>query len=256
MNQTANFCKYCNKYFHFKDLYDQHEITCEFIFRTRRQKDREDDYIEKLPTPQEQFKLIQYLTLKVNRLENDVARLKINAGTRKRKLVLDILNNPTNPKPNMLFEEWIKIITLNEEDLYAVFSEDNTNGIISALNRCLTYNNIPICSFQQKDNSIYIWTTKFNNSEINEPIWIMLDYKVFQKWVLELNHKILCIFVKWKANNMEIIHSCEKEKDKFDQYMRKITGLSEKHEKKRTLYLHKWIYTKLARDIDMNSEYV
>ena len=201
--QTANFCKYCNKYFHFKDLYDQHEITCEFMFRTRRQKDREDDYIEKLPTPQEQFKLIQYLTLKVNRLENDVARLKINAGTRKRKLVLDILNNPTNPKPNILFEERIKIITLNEEDLYAVFSEDNTNGIISALNRCLTYNNIPICSFQQKDNSIYIWTTKFNNSEINEPIWIMLDYKVFQKWVLELNHKILCIFVKWKANNMD-----------------------------------------------------
>ena len=145
MNQTANFCKYCNKYFHFKDLYDQHEITCEFMFRTRRQKDREDDYIEKLPTAQEQFKLIQYLTLKVNRLENDIARLKINAGTRKRRLVLDLLNNPTNPKPRVLFENWYKQIVVTYNDLEAVFNGDITDGMMSVLEKEISQNsNIPV----------------------------------------------------------------------------------------------------------------
>ena len=168
MNQTANFCKYCNKYFHFKDLYDQHEITCEFMFRTRRQKDREDDYIEKLPSAQEQFKLIQYLTLKVNRLETDIARLKINAGTRKRRLVLDLLNNPTNPKPSLLFENWYKQTNVTYIDLDSVFNGDITNGMMSTLQRQISQNrNLPICSFKQKANSIYIWTSNFNNEEDN-----------------------------------------------------------------------------------------
>lgn len=258
MNQTANFCKYCNKYFHFKDLYDQHEITCEFMFRTRRQKDREDDYIEKLPSAQEQFKLIQYLTLKVNRLENDIARLKINAGTRKRRLVLDLLNNPTNPKPRLLFENWYKQIVVTYNDLEAVFNGDITDGMMSALENQISQNIcIPICSFKQKTNSIYIWTSEFNNEEDNnEPKWILLDYKIFLVWTRYINHKFLELFLKWQVENSQLIYSSEQEKERHILSTRKINGLEESYEKKRRGILHKWIYTELARDIELNNEYV
>ena len=257
MNKTTNFCKYCNKYFHFKDLYDQHEIACEFMFRSKRQKDREDDYIEKLPTAQEQFKIIQYLTLTVKRLEQDVSRLKINAGTRKRKVVLDFLNNPINPKPHILFEQWFKNIVIEEIDLQYVFNGDINNGIMNVLTRYLKFNrDTPICSFKQKDNSIYIWTTDFNNSEINKPIWVLLDPKIYQKWVQDINHKILGIFCKWKSNNEALIQSNDVEKEKYILYMHKIHGLDENNEKKRRSILHKWIYNELSRDIEFENEYV
>ncbi len=251
------YCKYCNKYFRFKDLYDQHEITCEFIFRSRRRKDRESDYIETLPTVQEQFKLIQYLTLTVNRLENEVTRLKINAGTRKRKLVLDILNNNSTPKPCILFENWYKQFTIEQTDLNSVFEGDITDGMIKVLQKYLMRNhNTPICSFQQKDNSIYIWTTEFNNSEMNEPIWVLLDNIVYKKWLRCLNHQFLQRFLKWQVDNTALICSCEREKEKHISAMHKINGLEENYEKKRRGVLHKWIYTKLAREIEFNTDYV
>jgi|TARA_B100001287_G_scaffold138453_2_gene116591 hypothetical protein len=256
MNQTANFCKYCNKYFHFKDLYDQHVITCEYFYRSKRQKDREDDYIEKLPTPQEQFKLIQYLTLKVNRLETDIARLKINAGTKKRKLVLELLNNPTNPKPPVLFENWYKQYELNYNDLDAVFNGDITDGMMSVLQRYLKKcSNLPICSFNQKQNSIYIWTSSFNKDS-NEPIWILLDFKIFLIWVRYINHQFLELFLKWQIENSKLIYSSEAEKERHIASTRKINGLDENYEKKRRSSLHKWIYSQLAKDIDINNEYV
>lgn len=258
MNQTTNFCKYCNKYFHFKDLYDQHVITCEYFYRSKRQKDREDDYIEKLPSAQEQFKIIQHLTLTVKRLEQDVARLKINAGTRKRKVVLDFLNNPVNPKPQVLFEQWFKNIVIEETDLYFVFNGDINNGIMNVLNRYIkNFNrNTPICSFKQKENSIYIWTTKYNNSEIDKPIWILLDHNIYQKWVQDLTHKFLGVFCKWKSDNEILLQSNELEKEKYILYMHKIHGLDENNEKKRRAVLHKWIYNELARDIEFENEYV
>ena len=48
MNQNSNYCKYCERQFHSKCAKDVHEPTCEFFFRTKREKDAEDDYIEKL----------------------------------------------------------------------------------------------------------------------------------------------------------------------------------------------------------------
>lgn len=257
MNQNSNYCKYCERQFNSKCAKDVHEPTCEFFFRTKREKDAEDDYIEKLPSAQKQFKLIQYLTLTIKRLEQDVARLKINAGTRKRKVVSDFLNSPINTKPHILFEQWYKNIRVEEVDLYSVFIGDINNGIMNVLKRYLKFNrDTPICSFKQKDNSIYIWTSQYNNNEFDTPSWVILDHNIYQKWIQDINHKLLGVFCKWKSDNEPLIQSSEMEKEKYIMYMHKIHGLDENNEKRRRSVLHKWIYNELARDIEFENEYV
>jgi hypothetical protein len=257
MNPSENFCKYCSKEFNFKYLYDRHIITCEFFYQSRRRQDIENSYNEQLPSAQEQFKLIQYLTLKVKCLEDDVSRLKINAGTRKRKLIIDLLNNPTNPKPSILFDDWYKQIDTDSQDMDALFEGDITDSMISILERyILSEQNLPICSFQPKPNSIYIWTTKYNNSEIKEPIWVLLTPAVYNTWLLKLEQKILELFLKWQRDNALMIKRCDKEKEKNIATMRKVNGITDKYDKKRQAHLHKWIYTRLAREIEFNTEYV
>ena len=256
-SSSDNLCKYCNKEFNFKYLFERHIVTCEFFYQSKRLQYIENDYSEQLPSAQEQFKLIQYLTLKVKRLEDDVSRLKINSGTRKRKLIIDLLNNPTNPKPADLFESWYKQIDTATQDMDAIFEGDITDSMISILERYLSSEqNIPVCSFQPKANSIYIWTLKYNNSEINEPRWVLLTLAIFNTWLLKLEQKILEMFLKWQRDNEQMIKRCERENEKNIATMRKVNGITEKYEKKRQAYLHKWIYTRLAREIEFNTEYV
>lgn len=255
MNSHTNYCKYCDKYFHYKDSYDLHIPTCEFFYRSKRQIDRNGDCSERLPSPQDQFKLIQYLTLKIHQLESDVSRLKISSGTRKRKVVIDLLNNPTNPKPPVLFEKWYKSISLTMDDLDPIFDLDIINGIQYALEKYLNKNNIPICAFKQKENSIYIWTTVYNNTELVDPKWVLLDTKVYHILIRYISHLFLEIFLKYQIVNEVKLHSSEKEKEKNIENMHKLNGLGEKYENKRRITLFRWIYNKIAKDIEFNNEY-
>ena len=85
---------------------------------------------------------------------------------------------------------------------------------------------------------------------------MLLDYKIFLVWTRYINHKFLELFLKWQLENSQLIYSSEQEKERHIASTRKINGLEENYEKKRRGILHKWIYTEIARDIELNSEYV
>lgn len=244
----TNYCKYCDKYFHFKDLYDQHIITCEYFYRSRRQRDRESDVIETLPSPQEQFKLIQHMALQINKLEHEVIKLKINAGTRRRKIILEILNNPNYPKPPILFDAWYKSFQIEDRFLESVFNYDLVNGMKVMFQFYLALPNIPICAFKQKMNSIYVWR-QINELEAK---WVSMDNDLYNKWIRYMSHLFLQKFMKWQLQNSELIHSCDEEKEKNISNMQKINGLGDNYEQKRKTELRKKVYDLLATDIQIN----
>ena len=45
-SSSDNFCKYCNKEFNFKYLFERHIVTCEFFYQSRHRQDIENDYSE------------------------------------------------------------------------------------------------------------------------------------------------------------------------------------------------------------------
>lgn len=71
-------CIYCEKTFSFQDLYEKHHIVCEFFYQGRRQRHRNIECIEKIPSAQELFELVQHLALKNKMLIERVTRLETN----------------------------------------------------------------------------------------------------------------------------------------------------------------------------------
>lgn len=260
-----NFCMYCNRHFHFKDLYDQHVTTCEFFYRTRRQKDRDADLHEQLPSPQEQYKLIQYLMIQVAKLQKENIQLKGAANTKKRKVIMEWLQSSGGPKPSMHFGEWINTVSISIDNLFKVFDGDLVEGMKHCLEtyfattKSTTNTNLPIYAFVQKPGSIYIYanepvfissnTSAANNTDSSSAKWIILSPEVFDGWMNRLAHRFLQEFIKWQLANSAQIYATDESKEKNVDNLRKVNGLMGKaYEERRRAELRKWLFNKLAQD--------
>ena len=256
-----NYCTYCNRYFRFKDLFDQHVVTCEYFYRSRRQKDRDIDLQEILPSGQEQYKLVQHLLNRIVKMEKEIIQLKGSVSTRKRKVVMQWLNSPACPKPTAIFNDWIKTIPISEADLQRVFDGDLAEGMKHCLANYFDENNqaclippvslIPLRAFTQKQGIIYIWTSDQNGNK-----WTAMTPEMFERLTNRLAHRFLQEYLKWQMANSERISSNEQDKERNIDYMRKINGSGKAHEDRRYSDLRKWLYNKLAKDFtDLLVEY-
>lgn len=263
-------CPFCNRQFHYKNMCEQHTVTCEFLFKSRRDKDRENDAYENLPNPQEMFKLVQHLALQVAKQQKEINHLKNATITKKRKVIMDWLLGPSAPKPILTFNEWVKTVLVSFDDLDKVFHGDLAEGMKHCLD---TYfdkyqiaetrpNNgyLPICAFTQKPGTIYIYSSAdpFNlkstssassigdNSTIK---WRILDTYTFECWMFRLGHQFAKEFIKWQTLNTVRIHSSDEDKEQNIDYLSKVNGLKGKaYEDRRRSELRKWLFGKLARD--------
>lgn len=269
-NACANgyFCMFCSRRFHFKDLFDQHNITCEFFYKSRRDKQRESESTEPLPTAQEQYKLIQFLSLQVNKLQKEVIRLKGSTVVKKRKVILEWLQSGAAPLPTCAFEDWIKQMlgSVSLDDLQCVFRGDLTDGLKNCIKTYISSetidgNVVPMCAFKQKPGTIYVWckTTVQEVRKQNTAIegvsasmcacaWSMMQVEQFDRWINRLAHRFLQVFIEWQMTNSALIHSCDEEKEKNVDYMRKINGLGRAYEDRRRGELRKWTFCLLERD--------
>lgn len=235
-----SYCTYCNRYFKFNDLYEQHTIACEFFYRSKRVKDREIETYEQLPTQQELYKLIQQLTLQCHKLQKDVERLKSNSSNRTKKTVMDVLNSTSNQIPECSFESWVLVKRPIKRDyLDLVYNEDLTSGIKMYISELIQSEklNIPIRTFAEKSNNIYIYSV--GQSPDNPPSWQIISIEQFGKWTNRIAHRFLQEFSIMQYENMEKINSNETEKDKNIIFMVKINGGKTSAEK-RCLDIKKW----------------
>jgi hypothetical protein len=177
------YCKYCIKHWKHKQEYEKHLACCEFFYNFRRNPRNEmDDYGNKLPTQKELFRFVQELSMKCERLEKEVTRLKQNANMRQKKIIVECLNH-SSAIPKWTFCEWWKSIHLsipfvmNEKDassmaehwseisnpyLFRVFNMGLTEGIKCILGQFIgvareSRQILPIRCFTQKINTFYIY---------------------------------------------------------------------------------------------------
>lgn len=222
---SINYCNYCDRHFKFKDLYDQHIITCEFFYRKKRETDRALETFEHIPTPQEMYKLVQHLTLQCCKLQKEVDKLKSNAGTKTRKLIIENLNNSKNPV--LSFEEWLAIKRdIKQDYLTIVYQEDLTAGIKKYINDLIISEttNIPLRTFAEKPNVIYVYSASDDLSNTVNPTWKIMQFEQFMKWTNRLAHRFSQEFSIMQSENSEKMNSSESEKDKNIIFMMKING--------------------------------
>jgi len=253
MSLPDHYCKYCREFFKFKEEFDLHAVGCEWVYGPRYKKERSLDSIKKLPSAQDQYKLIQLLCDKVSKLERDVLRLKGLSVTRKRRVILEWLQRPERHAPSLPFHQWSRTIAVSYEHLKGVFDGDITDGMKRALTDVFSYSgHFPICSFTQKAGTIYLWSTSEDNEE---PHWLIMSHADFIRFVNRLSHSFLATFLNWQRDNAVMIRSSEENKDRNIQYMRKINGLGKAYEERRQSELRKWLFQHIARNFEHDVEY-
>ena len=247
---TSSRCRFCDRHFRFKDTYDQHTITCEFLFRSKKEKDREIDTFEYIPSAQDQYKLIQYLASQVATLKKDIEYLKGSTIVKKRRLIRDWLNSGENYIPSLGFAQWSRSIPLTQDHLNIVFQEDLTTAIKKCIQEHIeSSENPPIRAFLQKQNTIYVMNSSDPDSDKTD--WAILSCETLDQWLDRIVHVFLQKFVKWQHENMTKIQTSELEKDKNIEYMAKINGFEDRKRSE----LRKWLFGLVAKDISSVSAF-
>lgn len=243
-------CTYCMRQFHFKDLLQRHVATCEFFYRRRRERERDEDMVEILPSAQDQYKVIQYLMMQVATLQQEVKSLKGTALARKKRILMQWLQGMSGPKPDLPFLDWIRTIPVTFDHIEQVFRGDLTDGMKSCIRDWIvgsgqSNHEHPLYAFVQKPGTIYVWTVVEDGGF---PQWTFLTTELFERWMNRLAHRFLQEFIQWQMVNSETIHATEEGKEQNIEYMRKINGLGASYESRRRSELRKWLYLLLAKE--------
>jgi hypothetical protein len=254
---SVQTCIYCQREFRHQDLYAQHFITCQWFFKSRRNRDREIESFETLPSAQDMYRLMQHLALQVSSLQAEVVQLRQITHAKKRKMILEWLQSPSNPSVccSLSFVDWIKQTPVSMEHLQHVFSVDLVEGmkmVISAHLAASSGSAIPIRAFHQKPGTLFVYHKPAMVDSITQEDsvlkWRIMTADDFDRWMDRLGTRFLQEFLKWQMENADTIRSSMEEKEKNLDNMRKINGLSKSHEERRRNELRKWLFTRLAVD--------
>lgn len=197
-------CKYCHKSWKYIKDYEKHLACCEYFYQFRRKPHSEmDDYGSKMPTYKELFRFVQELSLKCERLEREVTRLKTTVSVRQKKVIVECLNQANNI-PSYTFCNWWKDITLQlpvslntKEDaemrshwstitnpfLFRVFNMGLLEGVKYLLGKFIESDRqkrrlLPIRCFTQKPNMFYIYCgSAVDDADNNKPELLQSTYE-------------------------------------------------------------------------------
>lgn len=260
----STYCNYCHRHWKLKKDYDKHISCCIYFYNLRRNPRQEmDENGVKIPTHKELFRFVQELSLKCERLEKEVVRLKANMNTKQKKMITDWLNQPQH-MPKFTFEEWSKSIVIEDKALQIVFKRDLTEGIKYVIRGLLDENETnhakPIRSFTQKPGLIYIYSKgEWSSSPTEEAKWKIMSNEELDNCIIMISQMFLRAFIMWQRNTTPVTDDdsevSEKKKEEEMNYLIKINGGMRSSTEKRNQEIKKWLSTAIEENIQ-SVEYV
>jgi len=150
-------CVVCNKEYKSKDSYKKHELFCQTLSRSKKEREKELEDMDSIPNLRDLFNITKELLIKYEKLEKENHNLKQLIYKRQKKInVIEWLNN--NVFPLNGFKEWYLNLELIPEYLEIIFENGNIEGTCKILERIIPDKSlIPIKSFCEKENTFYIY---------------------------------------------------------------------------------------------------
>jgi hypothetical protein len=266
---AEQYCQYCHNHWKYKKEYEKHLACCAYFYHLRRNPKTEmDDYGCPLPTQKEMFRFIQELSLKCDRLEKEVGRLKNTVGVRQKKVIADCLNRPEQTPPDDFAGWWRKLTLqlqveatqtegaemdahwslLNNVFLFRVFKQDLVDGIKTVLTKFMEIESVngklPVRCFIQKPGVFYIYSGGTWKHMTNADFETMIDY-ISQLFVRE--------FLAWQRENTDAIDEDERRCEEQMIYMMRVNSMRPSKEKG-MLELRKWLFSKLEENASRTLE--
>jgi len=248
---TEYKCKVCAKEYRLKHNYDRHVILCSFLSKSRSEQNDELDMAEEdVPKIHELYRIIQSLSLRMDKLEKENQILQ---NYHKKKMnIVDWLNAMTE-KPETNFEIWMKtVVFVNVSNSLNVVYDDTLIMGLKHLFRCIIDNSqgimLPIRCFNKKVNTFYVYE---NNS------WKQILNSEFDKDLNKVCNQFIIDFKNnWYLVHCEKMETDERYKDMYINYYKKILGGDDKmSDDARFQKLRHYLYDIMKEDIKSVVEY-
>ena len=226
-------CEFCSKKYKLRTNFNKHHILCEVIYRANRSKSvsKETEEVNlELPSPKLMYQMFLELAFKYNKLEEKVELMNKFVNKTKKKInVLEWLNNNSDFKPTLVFENLSNSIHILETDIQFLFN----NNFYDLLNLILTrhiYDHAfcsPLFSFIQKPNTIYIYSDF--KSDLNCQ-WIELSREKLIYFLNIIHHQIFKKFLDWRNTYQNKINANDELLDTYNKSNIKLMSIDFKHE--------------------------
>jgi len=228
----VNRCSFCERNFHFKELYDRHVPTCEFFYKSQRERQRDSEAIDALPLPADIFQLVKHVLYEQQELKEKVRKLELQLGRVKKHQLLQ-----HTPAPIHLFHDWVKLFIVTMDHLKQVFETDLYEGMKKCIEdyiKTQKIEDIPLRTSPERPNTLYIWS-----SDVNK--WIICDIESFIYLLDKLADSFLRVYCRWEDDNLRLLESTPENKDKHVLYLMKITGAGMLNKERRRMELRSWL---------------
>ena len=256
---TKSCCEYCNKEYKTKKALNHHVILCEIVYKAKRRdkttNKESDEIYEKLPSQKQMYEMLLEVTLKMTKMEEKMEQMQKWVDKTKKKInVLDWLNNSSNLKPEIEFDSLADNIHILDSDVLLLFDVDFYDTLNEIFIRNI-YNkeetNIPLFSFIQKTNTIYVYNKDITSLETG---WIELSREKLIYFLNKIHFKIVKTLTEWNKKNIDKINSSDKLAEIYNKAKIKLMSVDFKHDQ--TLSKVKFsIYNKMKKDMKSLIEY-
>jgi uncharacterized protein YeeX (DUF496 family) len=198
------------------------------------------------------YQIIIELANKCNKLENKVNELNKFMTKKIKKIdVLEYLNNDLQ-KPNISFDNITEIIKVNEQDIEYLFNNSYLETMNNILSRSIynpDINSLPIMTFIQKHNYIYIYDKTNTQTQENILCWQSISREKLIRFLNIIQFKISKAFSEWRKTNLQNLMENDSASILYDKTFSKLMAPEFKKDVTYNKYFNN-IYNKMKKDIE------
>lgn len=291
IKQQGISCRNCGKVYKRRTALDKHLLLCELVLRSdnkiRSKSNKthskngnsasptvyeDDDSDIYIPSNKDLYQLVFELVKKYELLEKKVENINKYVIKEKKKInILEWLNNnhiPNNTADSMMEEIGSDENISNVSHLIIGDNKPKLSDIVCTIlsNKlsCIDSNDgnlMPIVSFSQNPNTIYIFNEVKNNASSSqsslhslEKKWLELSKEKLSTYLVSIHMYIVKQMSKWKQDNKTRLENDTNLRDAYDKAFVKVMGFNSKSE----LYYSKAktiMHGKVKKDIKAFIEY-
>lgn len=231
-------CPYCSKAFGRISALQNHSAFCAIRHQGKYAAKNSTDELD-IPPLRDMYIVLQKLVLENEKLHKKIAQLeKLTNKEKKRVSLVDWLD--ANKTPTIDFVDWVKNISVTQCDFHRILTVNIVNLIMDIIKNNLETKDIPICSFDQKLKTIFIYTQKS---------WRIVEKGEFYRFIDNIIRKLTSQLNQW-MQRIEL--QLQTNEEKFHMYTKKIYSIDTEEVARR---IHLRLYNHLKYNLRNIVEY-
>ena len=231
-------CPYCSKAFGRISALQNHSAFCAIRHQGKYAAKNSTDELD-IPPLRDMYIVLQKLVLENENLHKKITELeKLTNKEKKRVSLVDWLD--VNKTPTIDFVDWVKNIAVTQCDFHRILTVNIVNVIMDIIKNNLETKDIPICSFDQKLKTIFIYTQKS---------WRIVEKGEFYRFIDNIIRKLTSQLNQW-MQRIEL--QLQTNEEKFHMYTKKIYSVDTEEVSRR---IHLRLYNHIKYNLRNIVEY-